>query len=167
MNKDELLAALKSEHGIDVPALQSAVAAASEVTPLSARLGAAFVDSNMIALSASQEIPSDDQIVEAVGKMATELAETHQKVALTSAESKIDKLIGEGRVLPAKRDAYVKLSLTNPELLDDLVPAEPIVELTKEVGTNASESDRVLKASAVTEAIEEYENLARVAGFAK
>lgn len=135
MTKDEMLTALKSEHGIDVEALQEQAAKASAATELSNAIADALKGAQTVALSNGAN-------VEDVTKAVTELA--NEKVALSNrveglekvqAENDVQKLVDEGRILPAQKDAMVTLKLSNVEMFNSLVPAEPIIKMSNEEGS--------------------------------
>lgn len=134
MTKEELLAALKAEHGIDVEALQTE---ASRTAELSAQL----TDVNeQLALSGEKAIQVTD-LAEAVVELSNSnkslatkvetLSEKNAALELSAAESEVDKLVSAGKVLPAQRDVMVKLSMNDRETFDALVPANPIVSLSE------------------------------------
>lgn len=168
MNKDEMVEALKADHDIDVVSLQASAASAAEAderVSLSSVLGSMLVESNLIELSQTATEATDEQIVASIGKLADDLLGMTNKLAETEAAVKVDALVEEGRILPAQRDSYISLSQQNPELFDQMVPENAIVTLSQEVGTDASESDRINAADAQSSAIEEYANLSTDAGY--
>lgn len=134
MDKNEMLAALKEEHGIDVEALQEQAAKASAATELSNAIADALKGAQTVALS-------NGEGVEAVTKAVTELAT--EKVALSNrvaglekaaAVADVEKLVEEGRITPAQVEGLVEVKLSNPELFEKLVPAEPIIKMSNESG---------------------------------
>jgi len=138
--KDELIAQLKAEHGIDVAALQASAAAAPDTAQLTAALTAALRQAPGVQLSAPAGDASELSLSDVVGAVA-ELAGQNQAygsrvVALERqrAESEIDAYIGQGRVLPKQRSAFVDLALTNRDMLDTLLPEEPVVALNAQEG---------------------------------
>lgn len=98
-------------------------------------------------LSADGDVTTDD-IVSAVATLAQD------NVKLTSAneandkriaalerrhvEGEIDALIGEGKILPAKREVFLTMALTNREMFDQILPDEPLVKLGNELGSGPS-----------------------------
>lgn len=151
MTKDELLAALKEQHGVDVAALQAQADAgktASDVaTELTAALTAKLTEAGVIKLAAgnAEDTITTEDVIGAV----TELATTN--IALTGrldtlekrdAESVVDGYIRDGKIMPAQRDAYVELKLSNPAMFDRMVPAEPIVKLETESGVTPPEDEK-------------------------
>jgi len=98
-------------------------------------------------LSAGEDVTTDD-IVSAVATLAQD------NVKLTSAneengkriaalekrhvEGEIDALISEGRILPAKREVFLTMALTNREMFDQVLPDEPLVKLGNEQGSGPS-----------------------------
>lgn len=151
MTKDELLAALKTEHGVDVAALQAQADAgktASDVaTELTAALSAKLTEAGVIKLAGgtTEDTITTEDVIGAV----TELASTN--VALTGrldtlekrdAESVVDGYVREGKILPAQRDTYVELRLSNPGMFTRMVPAEAIVKLEAEAGVTPPEDEK-------------------------
>jgi hypothetical protein len=138
---EEMLTALKTEHGIDVPSLQSQASvadqAAAQAASLSQTLTKALSDAGVISLSSDTAQVSTEDVVSAVAELATtnvSLTDRVHKLERTEAETHVSGLIGEGRVLPAQKAAFVELRLTNPTMFGQLVPAEPIVKLNNETG---------------------------------
>lgn len=142
---DELLAALKKHHNIDVSALQAKAVESEQSASLSQALVDALTTAGVVKLSNStDDKPSTEDVVGAVAELAT------SNVALTNrvhglerkdAENAVDALIVEGRIRPAERDARVELKLTNSEMFDRLLPADRIVALTKETGVTPPQGE--------------------------
>ena len=156
MELDEMLEALKAEHGIDVEALQGEVAslsAALEEAPaapeadteaVTAELLAAF--SGVLNTTGIVALSADDLTIESVASAVVELARnntelattvadlkaTNDELALSAAETEVDKLVSVGRVLPTQRDAMIELSMTNREMFDRLLPEKAIVSLSED-----------------------------------
>lgn len=152
MDLEQLLTALKNEHGIDVRALmdeveqsrgsedegksedvvaitddeREAVAALSNVI-------SALETSGVVELSAGIKDPTP--VVEA---LVEKVADLEGSIKLTAAETKVDSLIQDGRIVPATRDGMVALCLSDPELFDSVVPVEPLVKLSQESGTSTA-----------------------------
>lgn len=150
MTKEEMLAALKAEHGIDVETLQEQAAKAGDATALSNAIVGALKDSGLVALS-----NTDGQDVTAVTKAVTELAT--EKVALSNrveslekdaAEAAVDALIEEGRIVPSQKKAMVTLKLSNIEMFNDLVPAEPLIKMSNEAGHDTPDEKKALDVDA-------------------
>jgi hypothetical protein len=154
---DELKAELKTDHNIDLDALQlSAVTPApTPVTPVAPKLD----KDTILALTAAgvlkpvegdkpEEVTGEDvtdAIVELAGnylKLSADHASVKETVAQISqerAEMEVDGLIRQGRVVPAQKDTFVELSMSNRDLFAKLVPDTPIVALSVEKGTTAPE----------------------------
>lgn len=134
---EEMLDALKDEHGIDVLDLQKKVKEGAEATKLSNTLAEALTATGLVQLSAGASV-DNEKIVSAVSEMATgyvTMSNRLEEVEKVAAEAKVDALVTEGRVLPAQRDVMVELSLKQPEMFEKLVPAEALVQLSNESGT--------------------------------
>lgn len=135
----EMLAALKADHGIDVSALQAKAAEGDQAASLSQALVKALTDSGVVKLAATTATPSTEDVVGAVAELATSnvtLTNRVNSLERTAAETLVDTLVTEGKVLPKQRAAMVELKLTNVSMFDDLVPAEPLVKLNAAAGVN-------------------------------
>lgn len=172
MTKDEMIAALKAEFGVDVEAL---TVSASEVdglktanadleskAALSNVLAEALTEAGAVKLSNSNDLSTEDII----GAVA-ELAEGNVKLSndnkvLTAAvealqrkdaEAEVDALVDAGRLVPSQRDAMVEVRLSSVELFNKLVPADAIVKLSVERGTSAGQGEgEVTEAAKIKEA---------------
>lgn len=135
---DELLATLKTDHGIDVPALQTQATAGTAAAELSQTVVDALTEAGVIKLTAGdKDAVSTEDVIGAVKQVAGANVELTNRVNLLEkrdAETVVQALIGEGRVLPAQKKALVELKLTNPTMFDALVPEQPIVKLNNESG---------------------------------
>lgn len=140
MTLDDLLAELKADHNIDVPALQLSAENADKALALSNKIQEELIGTGLLTLSNGGEATADD-LVGAVAEAGTkllalsgrvdELVEASTKV---SAEARVDSLIRSGHILPKNKAAQVKLLLSNSDLFDELVPDKPIVKLSNEGG---------------------------------
>lgn len=142
MTREEMFEALKSEHGIDVPALQAAQEMAlsrsgegdlverlfeiiSEVP-----LELSGSDQTEIVLNAVQEVVSENLTLSA------RMAELEEEARI----AQVDALVDEGRILPAQREAFIELSASQPDLFEKMIPEEPLVRLSNEEGTSFTDS---------------------------
>lgn len=131
MDLNQMLQALKDDHGIDVADLQ-AKAAGSEGELLTAL-------SNVIAPDKGETLSLSD-VADAVIEMhentvslsarVDELTTANDALLLSAAEAEIDGYISEGRILPKQRDAMIELSRTQRETFETLLPENPIVSLS-------------------------------------
>lgn len=173
MTLEEMLTKLKADHGIDVPALQ---AAATQVTELSNSLSEV---QNELKLSGENAVS-----IETVGKALVELSAANDSLAsevtslkadrdqlkadsdalkLSAAETEIDGLIKAGRVLPKQKDVMVKLSMTDRETFEALLPESPVVKLSESGYTVHEEPAR-----ASDETLSRYKDMAtRIGAKAK
>jgi Mu-like prophage I protein len=149
MTKEELLKALKEEHGIDVEALK--LSATTEAAPDNKVLIKALTDAGVIKLTAGQTVETvsltNQDVVDAVAELASDNVKLSQAVTATREQvaalttdkvtAEVDGLVRQGRVLPAQRDAMLELALTNREIFDKMVPATPLIKLSSEVGHTA------------------------------
>lgn len=137
---DELFAELKSDHGIDVPALQAKAADADKAVALSNKIQEELVGTGLLKLSAGQEVDSDT-LISAVAEAGSQIVELTNKVdglvedaAKKDAAAAVEKLVLTGYILPKDKDAMLELRLSNVELFDKLVPEKPVIKLSHEDG---------------------------------
>ena len=137
---EDLLLTLKTKHNIDVAALQAKTTETDNQAKLSQTIVDALTQAGIVKLSNTDEDkPSTETVATAVQELATNnvtLTNRLKNLEKRDAEHAVDALISEGRILPAERDARVELKLSHPEMFDKLVPANPIVKLSNEVGVN-------------------------------
>jgi Mu-like prophage I protein len=135
----DILTELKEEHGIDVAALQA------QQTELTNALSA----SGLIQLTNGETLTSTD-----VASAVSALAESH--LALTNsvtelrtkdAAREVDDLIQAGRIIPAQRETYVDLRLSNAELFDKLVPETAILAFSAPAGVGSDDEAKARKAA--------------------
>lgn len=142
---DELLAALKTKHNIDVSALQAQQTETTRQTELSATIVDALSKAGIVKLSKDDDTkPSTDTVITAVQTLATDnVALTNRLNSLEKrdAEHAVDALVAAGRIFPAQRDAMVELKLSNEAMFDKLVPENPVVKLSTEQGKNEPKAD--------------------------
>lgn len=158
---EEMLDALKDEHGIDVLDLQEKAKKHAEAVKLSNTLAEALTAAGLVELSAGGV--DNDKIVTAVADMATgyvAMSNRIEEVEKAAAEAKVDALVAEGKVLPAQRDAMVKLSQTDAELFEQLVPAEAVVKLSNEEGSAESPGAADNAELNVEDAVKRYAEMA-------
>jgi hypothetical protein len=138
----ELLAALKTDHGIDVESLQAAAAAPQG--PDAAALSAALVDAlktaGVVQLAAGDGEISLSDVTAAVVELAADNKGLHTKVdelQLAAAEAEVDGYVSAGRLLPKARAVGVRMALANDRdgLAAILAPVgEPYVKLNAREG---------------------------------
>lgn len=152
MTKEELLAALKNEHGIDVDALQAEAAKPAETdntAELSNKLVSALTEAGVVKLSADDTGANVEQVVGAVVELATDNVKLTNRVEALElsnrekdAEAEVKEKVAEGFIEPANADAMKELYLSNQELYAKLLPAEPKVNLSgTPVGSSVDEKD--------------------------
>lgn len=163
MTKEELIALLKSEHGVDVEALQVAAGASETLSAALSKLN----DAGVISLTAGDTLTQAD-VVTAVAQLATknvELSETVEGLVVDKHTAEVDALVRGGFIEPARRDAMLELRLSNADLFGKLVPENPIVSLTGDgVGVTPPDPDPQLD---IDKEIERLAALANTSGFAK
>lgn len=136
MTLDELLAELKADHGIDVPALQEQAVALSNVVT------EALTMTGLLTLSnAGDKVTTEDMVaaITTAGEQIVSLSAENEdlKEATRNGEAtvRVDALVRTGHILPKNKDAQVELLLTNPALFDALLPEQPLIRLSHEEGT--------------------------------
>lgn len=141
MDLDQMLAELKADHGIDVPALQQRAALVDSAVSLTNAVRDTLVEQDMLTLSNTDDEVSADTLVAAIKgagekivALTAEIEETKSEAAKKDAEAHVDEMIRAGRILPANKDAQVTLLLTNPDLFDALLPEKPLIALSQEQG---------------------------------
>lgn len=165
MTREELLAALKADHGIDVEALQAKAETVDASMALSNKIQEQLVGTGLLKLSNSDETVDADTLIGAIAEAGTKIVELSGRVdtlvedaAKTAAVAKVQALIKTGYILPKHEDAMVELRLSNAELFDKVMPDQPIVKLSVENGneptddaheaTVLAEVDRLAKVAA-------------------
>lgn len=138
MTREELLAELKEKHGLDVAALESQAS-------LSKTIADALTEAGAVKLSAQGEV-SSDEVVAAVAELATNnislsnrvdtLGQEVSSLKKADAEREVGALVAEGKIAPSAQGAMVELRLSNVDLYNKLVPAEAVINLSKESGTS-------------------------------
>jgi len=161
MTKEELLDALKKEHGIDVDALQAEAAKSSDTTELSNKLVSALTDAGVVKLSNAEGSSENvEQVVGAVVELAKDNVELSNRVDALElsnkeilAKSEVATQIREGFIEPAKEKAMIELFLTNQDLYKKLLPTEAIVNLSgRETGTSTEANEKVEEVDVAAEA---------------
>lgn len=151
--REELLAALKSEHGIDVAALQAAAPpdaaalSAEFMQALPAAIAQALKDSGAVQLSADPGTVSLSDVTAAVVELADSnkgLRGEVDALKLAAAETEVDGYIGAGRLLPKAKDVAVEMALSNRAGLDAiLAPADrPYVALGVQTGVTGPDGEQ-------------------------
>lgn len=163
MTKEELLAALKDEHGIDVAALQAEAAKPAETdttAELSNKLVTALTEAGVVKLSADNDSSADvEQVVGAVVELATDNVKLTNRVEALElsnrekdAEAEVKARVAEGFIDPASADAMKELYLSNQDLYTKLLPTEPKVDLSGEsVGTSVEQDENKVDINAEVE----------------
>lgn len=134
MTLEEMLAALKAEHNIDVSALQAEAARAAELSGQLDSVNEQLQLSNTEAISVADlaeglvELSNSNK---ALAAEVEELKNEKEALKLSAAETEVDELVKAGRVLPKQRDTMVRLSMTDRESFEALVPEKAIVSLSE------------------------------------
>lgn len=143
MTLEEMLAELKADHGIDVPALQEKAATVDSAVALTGAVQTALTEQNLLVLSADSAEPTADDMVTAIVKageqivtLTKEIEDTKTEQRTKDAQAHVKELIRTGHILPKSEEAQVQLLLTNPDLFDQLLPEQPLVALSNEEGSD-------------------------------
>jgi hypothetical protein len=153
--REELLAALKTEHGIDVAALQASAAAPPDTAALSAgfmqalpaAIAQALKDSGAVQLSADPGQVSLSDVTAAVVELADSnkgLRGEVDELKLAAATTEVEGYIDAGRLLPKAKDVAVEMALSNRAGLDAiLAPADkPYVALGAQQGVAGPDGEQ-------------------------
>jgi hypothetical protein len=140
MDKDTAIAFLRDECGIDVAALSAAAESAPKAEEIVAALGSVLGEAG-IELSQGEDITLQD-VAEAVVEVATEKVELANTVAdlkaeadalrLSRATDEVERLIGEGKILPKQKDVMIRLSQEDRDTFEALLPEDAIVSLSED-----------------------------------
>lgn len=138
MTKDELLAALRDEHGIDVDALQAQVAQGGNATALTQQIVDALKGTDTVTLTGEALTTNDivGAIVELSGTVKT-LSDSNTDLRKKDAEREVDGYVEKGRLLPKSRDKAVEMLLSGDrDGLDDFLspPDAPYIKLNYQHG---------------------------------
>lgn len=149
---EEILAELKEQHGVDVAALRTELAAAQErltgvedTRELAERIATTLQTSGSeVKLSSDPSKVTTADLVTAVAELVqTNVAlsnsrdEASERIAALenrNLEQEIDGYVAAGRIVPAQRDDYLKLAGADREMFDRLLPKDAVVALNVESG---------------------------------
>lgn len=147
--KEELLAQLKAEHGIDVATLQAQAAQRVDTAQLTAILTEALKGSDVKLSATDGSTVSLTDVTGAIVELAGQNKAQGERIAgleRETAETRVDKLIDDGRLLPKSRNVGIEMLLSHrQEDLDAITaPADaPYVKLNhQEGGTQPDGEDK-------------------------
>lgn len=144
--KEEMIASLKDEYGIDVEALQTE-ATSDRTEELVSALSGVLKEAGVVAFSGQTAEGEESAITvtdvaEAVVELSQEKIELSAQVADLVKENKeradaaavteVDALVSAGKVLPTQKDVMVKLAREDRETFEALIPEQAIVSLSEE-----------------------------------
>lgn len=142
---EDLLSILKTEHGIDVAGLQAKAAEASATASLTEAVTSALTEAGVIKLTNTEDSAvSTETVVSAIAELAgtnVTLTDRVKKLELSAAQAEVEGLVAAGRIMPSQREGFVELRLTNAQMFDALVPAEPVVAMTVETGVTPPQDE--------------------------
>jgi hypothetical protein len=143
LTKEELLAQLKEQHGIDVEALQATAAApaAPDTAALTASVVEALKAGGYVQMTADPGQVSLSDVTAAVLELAGDnkgLRKEVDELKLAAAATEVDGYIDAGRLLPKARETAIEMALSNrPALESILAPAgDPYVKLGRQEGVD-------------------------------
>jgi len=114
-----------------------AASADSDLDELIAKLSDVLksADPNLVSLSDSEVSVADlaNGVIELSNNYKT-MSNTVGTLNRKSAEADVDEAVRAGKILPAQRDAYVELKLSNESMYESLIPETAIVSLSNEKG---------------------------------
>jgi Mu-like prophage I protein len=142
LSKEELLAALKNEHGIDVAALQMSAAAEPvqpDMTALTASVTQALTDAGVIKATADPSEISLSDLTGAVVELASlnkGLQTNVDDLRLAAATTEVEGYLDAGRLLPKAREVAIQMALTNRDQLEAILApvTAPYVQLAAQKG---------------------------------
>jgi hypothetical protein len=151
--KEELIEALRDEHGIDVEELQSRAAEAPTGDEFAKAVMSVLSEAGVVSLSntsgSESEPISTREVAEAVIELAQEksalteqvssLQREREEARAKAAETEVADLVRTGKVLPKQKDVMVSLAMNDRATFDALVPDSPIVALEREEGFEIDE----------------------------
>lgn len=135
--KEDLIAALKDEHGIDVAAL---LEQSEEVAELSA-LGIGDEDEGLSVRDVAEAVLELSQKNTEQAELIASLAAANDTMEAEKAAHEVDELIRTGRVLPRQREVMIKLARSDRATFEELIPDEAIVSLSEDGVTTHTESN--------------------------
>jgi hypothetical protein len=144
MTRDEMIAALKANHDIDVEALIESSVDGQELATLSSALGADVELSVGDVAEAVLELSAKN--TEQAVQIET-LMDERNTLKLSAAEGEIDVLVREGRILPKQRNRMLRLSMEDREAFEELLPETSLVSLSED-GVTTHESTNSKSAEA-------------------
>lgn len=138
MTKEEMLAALKAEHNIDVEALQGVAAQRTDTGAALSQIVDALNGTGAVQLTGGELTAGDvvGAIVELSGKV-TALSDSNEELRLASAKAEVADYIGKGRLLPKSEEKAIEMLLSGDrDGLDNfLSPADkPYIALNRQSG---------------------------------
>jgi hypothetical protein len=149
LSRQELLDALKNEHGLDVEALQASAAAppAPDTATLTASVVQALKDGGYVSLSADPGTVSLGDVTAAVVELAGDnkgLRKEVDDLKLAAATSEVEGYLDAGRLLPKTREVAIGMALTNRDGLEAiLAPVDrPYVALAVQKGVSGPDGEQ-------------------------
>ena len=92
---------------------------------------------DVISLSNAEAGPTAEELIAGVAELANSRVELSNQLETITAEGikkdaqhRIEGLISEGRILEKNKEAQTKLLLSNSELFEELLPEQPLIELS-------------------------------------
>lgn len=122
MTKEEMIASLSADYGIDVEKGMTALAQVEGYVALSDVIGEGFVATPE---NLSQTIVDLTNSISERDTTIQELTAQIQTVQLSTAEAEVDDMISKGRIFPKNRDDMIELSMNDHERFERfLLPEE-------------------------------------------
>lgn len=168
MTKEEMIQALRDEHGIDVSELETRATAG--VDDLVNAMSRVLAEAGIVRMSNTDdedEVITVKDVAEAVIELSQEKVALEERVADLVAEAsarfeqatvaEVDALVQAGRILPAQRDVMLRLARNDRETFAALVPESAIVSLSEDGVTvherpaNSSFEEEIARLSAKAE----------------
>jgi hypothetical protein len=146
MTRDEMLAALRDDHGIDVEALQARAERAGDTSELTAALTQALQSGGMQLSGDSGGVTAQDMVgaVAELAQLSNSQGEQIQGLLRDRASAEVRDYVRAGRLMPKSQDRAVELILSGDRAGLDafLAPAsEPYVRLAGADGIEGDTSE--------------------------
>lgn len=146
VTKEDLLAQLRDEHGIDVEALQATAAQRADTAALTAAVTEALRGSDVKLTGGEDGTLTLSDITGAIAELAgnnKSLSDDVASLKQQAAERDVDELIDAGRLLPKTRSVAIEMALTNRDGLEAIIaPADaPYVQLSAPRGRPAPDGE--------------------------
>lgn len=134
---ERVLAEAEAAKAEAVEAQTEAATAKEAAVSLSAAILEKLDGLEVLSLSNAEEGPTAEELIAGVAELANSRVELSNQLETITAEGikkdavhRIEGLISEGLILEKNKEAQTKLLLSNSELFEELLPEQPLIELS-------------------------------------